>query len=906
MRAEHWLFTIPLRLRSLLRWAEADQELDDELRDHLERKTEEYVAQGMTKEEAHRRTRFDLAGIEQTKEKCRDARRVNWIQDLMQDLLFGLRLLLKSPGSFVLAIVMLALGIGANTAIFSLLDGVVLRDLPVLQPEQLVRFGAHVPNNDYATLSLPMFQELSRGQKVFSGTFAWWGDGLFNAEMNGRLARADVWCADNNFYPELGAVPEIGRLFNAEEESLSAAAPAQVAVLSYGFWQRHYGGSPDVVGKALKIEGIPFTIIGVTRKGFTGISADHELEVTLPLPATQLLLGGEPDVQKFLQRPSARWLQAAGRLKPGATLEQARAQLDALWPAIRQEMAPTDNALGELGRFRELQLRVESGAKGGSLLRRRFAKPLYIVLAISGLVLLLACVNLASFMLARAAARNHEFGVRVALGASPARLARQMLTESVALSVTGSVAGCLLAYWASRALAGFITGEIFSVPAAPNLSPDWRIAGYTASATITTGILFGLASAWRATREDGNVALQQSGRTLGHGTGALGKGLIVTQVALSVALLACGGLFIRSLGKLRAVHPGFRTRDLLDVSLFPKPNGYKNLAMRDYYRLLLSRVSHLPGVISVGMMQTRLGNVLEWTEGVRISGSDSEGVQTDFEMATPEFFETAGIALLRGRSFSWQDDEQAPRVAIVSQDLAETLFPSGKAIGQRLDVMNARNWRNLQIIGVVSNASLYDIRKQKPPTVYLPSTQYVDFMGSPSMLVRTELPPAAIAGGLREAVESLGHEYISSIRTVRQNIDRSILQERITAMLSAFFGALALLLAALGLYGLMASAITQRTREIGIRMALGAERGRVLKMILRETLVLVGAGVGIGLPCALAATQLIGHMLYGLSPNDPVTLLCVVGALVAVGLLAGYLPARRAMKVDPMIALRYE
>src|SRR6184192_4720415 len=305
MRPEHWLYTIPLRLRSLFRWAQADQEVDDELRDNLERKTEEYVAQGMTQEEAHRRARLDLGGVEQTKEKCRDARRVNWIQDFIQDLRFGLRMLRKSPGSFVVAFVILALAIGANTAIFSLLDGVVLRDLPVPHPDQLVRFGAHIPGNDYAALSLPMFQELSRGQKVFSGTFAWWPDIVFDAEIDGSLARADVWGVDNNFYRELGAVPEIGRLFDSEDENLSANAAAQVAVLSYGFWQSHYGGARDAIGKTLKSEGIPFTIIGVTRKGFTGISADMEMEVTLPLPARQLF-GGEADMQKYLDRKSTR------------------------------------------------------------------------------------------------------------------------------------------------------------------------------------------------------------------------------------------------------------------------------------------------------------------------------------------------------------------------------------------------------------------------------------------------------------------------------------------------------------------------------------------------------------------------------------------------------------------------
>ncbi len=905
MRPVHWLYTIPLRLRSLFHRRQADQELDDELRDHLERKTEEYAAQGMTQEEAHRRARLDLGGIEQTKEKCRDARRVNLIQDLTQDLRYGLRILRKSPGFTAVAILTLALGIGANTAIFSLLDGLELRNLPVPHPEQLVRFGAHIPGNDYAALSLPMFQEFSRGQKVFSGTFAWWGDIVFNAEIDGTLARADVWGVDNNFYPELAAVPEVGRLFDSEDENLSATAAAQVAVLSYGFWQSHYGGARDAIGKTLKIEGIPFTIIGVTRKGFTGISADMEMEVTLPLPARQLF-GGEADMQKYLQRRAARWLQAAGRLKPGVTLEQARAQLDSLWPEIRQEMVPPDKTFADLGRFRDLHLKVESGARGGSFLRKRFSKPLYIVLAISYLVLLVACVNLANLMLARGASRSHEIAVRAALGAGRARIVRQMLTESVMLSVAGTLAGWGFAHWASHAISDFILGQIFIVPAALNLAPDWRILGFTAAMAILTGVLFGLAPAWRATREDPNMALQHGSRTSGKGTSRLGGRLIVTQVALSLVLLMGSGLFVRTLKKLRDANPGFRTHSLLDVSLFPKPNGYKDLDLVNYYSQLTDRIAQVPGVESAGMMHTRFGNVVEWTERVRITGSDAEGLEADFEMATPEFFETAGITLLRGRKFDWQDDDHAARIAIVSQNFAEKLFPKGNAIGQHLDVMSARNWQNLQIIGVVSNASLYDIRKAQPPTVYLPSMQYKDYMGWSELLVQTSLPTAAITDALRRTVESQGHEYIFSIKTVQQNIERSILQERVTAMLSAFFGALALLLAAIGLYGLMAYAVTQRTREIGIRMALGAKRSGVLRFVLREVIVLVGTGVGIGLPCALAATRLIGHMLYGVSPNDPVTLAWVVGALLAVGTLAGYLPARRATKVDPMVALRYE
>ncbi|PYU78341.1 MAG: hypothetical protein DMG50_27895 [Acidobacteria bacterium] len=875
---------------SFWRHRRREADLEEEVRSHLEMAARERAERGEKEEEAKRAARREFGNVELVKEVTRDRWGRRWLENLYEDARFGLRVLGKSPGFTAVAILTLAIGIGANTAIFSLLDGLELRNLPVPHPEQLVRFGAHIPGNDYAALSLPMFQELSRGQKVFSGTFAWWPDIVFDAEIDGSLARADVWGVDNNFYRELGAVPEVGRLFDSEDENLSANAAAQVAVLSYGFWQSRYGGAADVIRKTLKIDGIPFTIIGVTRKGFTGLSAYMEMDVTLPLPARQLF-GGEADMQKYLQRRAARWLQAAGRLRPGVTLEQARAQLGSLWPEIRQEMVPPDKTFADLGRFRDLQLKVESGA---------------IVLAISGLVLLVACVNLANLMLARAASRSHEMAVRAALGAGRARIVRQMLTESVMLSVAGTLAGWVFAHWASHGISDFILGEIYSVPAALNLAPDWRILGFAAGMAILMGVLFGLAPAWRATQEDPNVALQHGSRTLGKGTSRLGRRLIVTQVALSLVLLMGSGLFVRTLKKLRDANPGFRTHSLLDVSLHPKPNGYKDLDLVNYYRQLTDRIADVPGVESSGMMRAIFGNVLEWTERIRITGSDAEGLEADFEMATPGFFETAGITLLQGRKFEWQDDDHAPGVAIVSQNFAQKLFRNDNAIGRRLDVMNARNWRNLKIIGVVSNASLYDIRKAQTPTVYLPSTQYKDFMGWPELLVQTSLPPAAIADALRRTVESQGREYVFSIKTVRQNIDRSILQERVTAMLSAFFGALALLLAAIGLYGLMAYAVTQRTREIGIRMALGAKRSSVLRIVLREVIVLVGTGVGIGLPCAFAATRLIDHMLYGVSPNDPVTVACVVGALLAVGVLAAYLPARRAMRIDPMVALRCE
>src|SRR5438105_7244483 len=639
---------------SLFRRRHVENETDEELRAHVQNRADDLERSGLARAEAERRARIEFGAHEKFKEECRDVLGTRIVEVLLQDLRFGARMLRKSPGFTAVAVLTLALGIGANTATFSLLNGLVLRNLPVPHAAQLVRFGAHNPDDDYAALSLPMFQEFSRSQKVFSGTFAWWGDIVLNVETDGTLSRADVWTVDGNFYSELGASPQIGRLFSSEEENLSAAAASQVAVVSYGFWQSHYGGAPDVIGKMLKIEGIPFTIIGVTRRRFSGMSATIEMEVTLPLPATHLF-GGQPDLQKYLQRRDARWLEAAGRLKAGVTLEKARAQLGSLWPAIRQEMTPPDKTSAELSSFRELQLKVESGAKGGSLLRHRFEKPLYALLSISALVLLVACVNLASLMLARAASRSHELSVRVALGAGRGRLASQMLTESLALSAAGAMAGCVLAYWASRALATFILGQIYIVPAGLNLSPDWRVLGFTASVAICTGVLFGLAPAWRAGKEDPHAALQQSSRTLGGG-GGLGKGLVVTQVALSLVLVLDAGLFIRTLEKLHAVEPGFRATSVLDVSLFPKPQGYKNLARVSYYRELTDRIARLPGVESAGITHMHPGDLYEWTERMCITGTSGEGYTSDFVMLMPGAFETLNVALLRGRSFTWQDD----------------------------------------------------------------------------------------------------------------------------------------------------------------------------------------------------------------------------------------------------------
>jgi predicted permease len=826
------------------------------------------------------------------------------LEGVFADIRYGVRVLRKNRGFTIVAITSLALAIGANTAIFSLLNALALRDLPVPQPEQLVRFGAQSGQESFVALSLPLFEQISNGQKAFSSTFAWSGDNLATVEINGALSRNNIWAVTANFYSELGATPELGRLIGPEDDDLRAASPTPVAVLAYSFWQRHYGGDLGVIGKVLKIEGAAFTIIGVTRPGFTGINADRLPEIIIPLTA-EPLLSGDTDVQKHLRRADAFMLEGAGRLKPGVQIDAARAQLESIWPALRDGLAPSNLTPAERSRFLGLHMQVEPGEKGASVLRKQFTKPLYVLLAISGLVLLVACVNLATLTLSRAAARSHEIAVRIALGASRTRLVRQTLTESIMLSVAGTLAGFVLAYWWSRSLADFILGQFFNAPAQLNLAPDIRVLFSTATVAILTGVLFGLAPAYRAAREDPNFALQSNAQKFSRSTGRLGKGLIVTQVALSLVLLAAAGLFLRTLKKLRTIEPGFQASGVLDASLYPKPGGYKNLDWVNYYQELTARIARIPGVESAGIAKMSLG-WRAWKEDVRASDA-SDSVKTNFALVMPGFFPTVGIYPRSGRIFTWRDDNRAPRVAAVSESLAKRLFAGRReAIGQRLEITTEPTWQKVEIVGIVSDASLYDIREHAPLTVYLPTTQYGEYMGWSQMMLRSKAAPAVMANAVRQTVDSLGHEYVAKTHMVVETIDRSILRERVFAILSAFFGALALLLAGIGLYGLMAYNVTRRTQEIGVRIALGAARKNVLSMILRETLGLTGIGIVLGLACALAAAQLLAGMLYGVSAQDPVTLVAVSVVLGGVAAVAGWIPARRAMRVDPMVALRYE
>ena len=821
-----------------------------------------------------------------------------------QNLRYTIRVLSRNLGFTAVAVLSLALGIGANTAIFSLVNALLLRNLSVREPQNLVELSA-IRRDGEIPFSYPMFREVERGQRVFSGLIGWSAGGMFNVEVNGALSRDHVHAVTGNYYSELGVSPFLGRLITLEDVDPRGSSTSQVVVLGYEFWHLRFGAASDVIGKQIRIEGRPFTIVGVTRKWFTGMTTGEPPEITIPVTAQPLIQG---DDFKIDDR-SILWLFVTGRLKDGVTIPQARAQLLSFWPDVLAATASTQAPGLRRQTFLSMGLDVTSAATGvAGDLRSQFMHPLYLLLGIVGLILLVACVNLANLMLARAAARSQEMSVRVALGANRLLLARQVLTESLALSFAGASLGLAFAYWGSRLLVTLMTQEFFT-PVVLDLRPDWRVLSLTASLGILTGILFGIAPALRSLREDPASVLQQNARSVTGGTGRLGKALIAAQVALSLILLSGAGLLVRSFQRLRSVNLGFEKDGLLEVTLNPRPGGYENLDMNAYHSQLIERISMIRGVRSVGFSDGFIPSPDGWRDTVSPMSSDSVtggNLMANATMVSPGFFQTLGIQLLRGRDLDWSDDERRPSVAIISSSLAERLFPDGRAMGQHIRFGVMPDLQALEIVGVADNARVFDLRDAAAYVIYLPCLQHPKWTQWGGLFVRTNVAPDALARTVTHEVESLGHEYALGTKTVAQVTGQLLVPERVIATLSSFFAALALLLAAVGLYGLMSYAVTHRTREIGIRVAVGAQRANVLWIVLRETLVLVLLGIAIGIPCALVVCQLIGSMLFGLSPSDLPTIAGVSLLLLVVALFAGYLPARRASAIDPVVALRAE
>jgi predicted permease len=912
MSAPEWKREIEQRLANVQLEPAREAAIIEELAQHLADYYDELLTGGTAPAEAERRTRAELNNLETLQRELRGVerqaahepivlganRRKNMIGDLWHDLRYGARMLLKSRAFTAVAVLSLALGIGANTAIFSLIDTVLLKNLPVRAPEQLHQIAYSGQLGVREGGNFPLYQQIRDHNRSFSEVIAC-NPNQWKVTVRGETEVVAGQVVTGNYYSALGVVAVLGRTLTVADDQTPRGHP--VAVVSHAYWKRRFAQDPGVLGQSLTINLVPFTIIGVTSPEFFGLQVGRSADITVPMSMHPLVGSGAG-----LNDRTGWWnLLVLGRLKPEVSAEQARAEVDLLLQQFLDEAQTRPQA--RQGFFQRAELMPASN--GLAELRKQFSEPLHILMVIVGLVLLIACANVANLLLARAAARQKEVAIRLALGAGRLRLIRQLLTESVMLALLGGLLGILLAYWGANYLVSFIPQN--GAPITLHFSPDLRVLSFTVAVSLLTGVLFGLAPALRATRLDLGPVLKDDARGLGGGRSRsrLGRLLVVAQVAISLILLIGAGLFVRSLQKLRGIDTGFDRKNVLMFTINAYGTGYRDTRLAALHRELLERVSLMPGVRSASL--SNYSPITGWSQGRRISVPGfTHQSEEDWVIAVnwvgPNYFETMGIPLVAGRAFTIVDNEQAPRVAVISESVARYYFANENPLGRRITVSRPPEGGECEIVGVVKDAKFESLRGENRRLVYLSHLQG-PAKGLMTFALRTSSDPASLIAVARNEVRAVGKDIpITEVKTLAAQIDESLAQERLVATLSSFFGLLALLLSCIGLYGTMAYAVARRTREIGIRMALGAQPGDVLWQVMRETLLLVLIGVVMGLPVALAATRLIPIPLFGLTASDPLTIAMATTLLIAVAALAGYLPARRAAQVDPLEALRCE
>ncbi len=1002
--------------------------LEQDIRAHIEMETQDNIARGMSPEEARYAAVRKFGNVTRVQEDARDVWSFVWLEQLWQDVRFGLRMLHKSPVFTAVAVLTLAFGIGANTAIFSLIDAVMLRSLPVANPGQLVllkwsarkapnlfgmmssgdcpsdMFGSRL-NPAGCSFSEPMFREIAAAN-IFSGTAAFANSGRLDLTGNGPASVINGQLVSGDFFRTLGLKAVLGRLIDASDDTSSAAA---VTVLNYGYWQSAFGGSSEVIGRTIELNTVPFTIVGVAEQRFTGITPGSDYDVWIPLFAGPKInrLQGPLGAQDRQNDVANWWLTIVGRIKTGTLPAQAQAVVSGMF---RNEVLHGAVRLfpgGEMGALLEprmgrsnvaanapmlapmqpgpgnaaIQFHSESGggpppqatgngnarmmlpapqaapaASGGANpgdtpsanipktlstaednpqvtlisaqtglvgTRARYSDPLYVLMLAVGIILLIACANVAGLMLARAAARQKEMAVRLALGAGRARIVRQLLTESLMLSVLGGALGVLFAYWGAHTIISFVSSNQ-TRPLGFATGVDLRVLAFTVSVSLFTGILFGVAPAFRSARVDLTPTLKEGeGSSAGSGRfGAkwlsAGNALVVTQVALAVVVLVGAGLLVRTLQNLRSVDLGFDAHNVLIFAIDPALAGYKAAQADNLYRDLQGRLAETPGVKSASYSMTPLlSNGLMITMFHWPGTPEGQTAESDTLDVGPHFFQTLHIPLLAGREFSAADFElaaanggekpaSAPTPVIVNQTFVQKYLgkenPIGKAYGAAAAGPIGPASPGYEIVGVVRDAKYNDLRREIHPMMYQPH-----HVGVATFELRTAADPQALLPAIREAVGQVNADLpLFNVTTQSQQIDRLLFQERLVARLAGFFGALALVLACIGLYGLLSYEVSRRTREIGIRIALGAQPERVLKLVLRQGIVLALAGAAVGIGVALGVTRYLGSMLFNVRASDPLTICAVAMLLALVALAACYIPARRATRVDPMVALRYE
>jgi putative ABC transport system permease protein len=814
----------------------------------------------------------------------------------MHDIRDAFRSLVATPVVTAVAVLSLALGIGANTAIFSILDSLILRTLPVQDPEELVII-------DRGSWTNPIWEAIRDRQDAFASAMAW-SSTRFNLAPGGQTEMADGIWASGDFFRVLGTSAMLGRVFTREDDRRGGGPDGPVAVISYNFWQRRFGGAADVIGKPLMVERVTYTIIGVTPPEFFGTEVGRKFDVAIPIGSEPLIRGKESS----LDRRSNWWLSIMLRLKPGQNMDAATAALRAMQPQIRDLTMPQDWPEQYKKTYINEGFSLIPAATGSSGLRRRYQQPLTAIMVVVALVLLIACANIANLLLARANARRHELSVRVALGASKFRIARQLLTESLVVSGVGALIGLFFARLGSELLVRQLSSSTNTVFL--DMGLDWRILGFTALVAVATAVLFGVAPALRASGVQPNEALKEQGRGVIGERFGLGNVLVVVQVALSVVLVVAAGLFVRTFSSLAHVNLGFEHEPILVANVNAQRLQLDPPQRPEFFERMRQAALTVPGVAIAAVSAVTPVSGSVWNNAIEIAGappSPDRERMTNINVLTPTWFRTMGTRLLAGRDFTDRDVSGAPLVAIVNEAFARKYFAGENPIGRRIIMRSgpSREPQEREVVGYVEDAVYRSLREPVPPTTYLPLPQQTDAPSSMGVSVRAAGgSPALLTKNLASALAGVNKDVAITFRLLSEQVNASLIQERVVAILSGFFGGLALLLAALGLYGVTSYAVSRRRTEIGIRMALGAAPGGVVRMVLRRVALLVGAGVIVGAGVSLWASRFVTTLLYGLQPRDPATLVGAALVLSLIGAVAGWIPARRAARIDPARVLR--
>jgi predicted permease len=900
MHPERWCNIVRLRLRSLLRRGAVERDLDRELRFHLDEEIEKNVRLGLTPKAARSAALRSLGGIAQIQEECRDMRRTSYIENFVGDLRYAVRTLLKAPIFTLAAIATLTLGIGANTAIFQLLDAVRLRSLPVHEPHRLAQIEIPKMNfgiSDYSdNLSYPLFQQIREHQQAFSGIFGWAYTTL-RIRQGAAARRVPVLGVTGEFFLTLEVLPSAGRLFRSEDDL--RGCPAPTVVLSYSFWQREFAGSPSALGSRLVVQDHPLEVIGVAPAGFSGPEVGRHFDIALPLCSISILNDG--DTTPF-ERRDYSWLNVMARLKPGWTLAQATEHLRAISPSLMQATVPSSYSSGYVeNHYLQSRLEAISGATGVSRLREKYDRSLWLLLGLTGLILLIACANLSSLMLARARAREREFAVRLALGAGRGRLIRQTLTEGLLLAAVGAAFGLALASVLSRAILRFLEtgGNRLSL----DLTPDWRMLAFTAAVTCLTCVLLSLAPALRAARGQAAEAMKASPRGLTPDSSRFGfqRLLVVIQVSISLILVAAAFLFVGSFRRLVTINPGFRAEGVLQATFELGKQEHDETVLRQ----LLAEVRAVPQVESAAATTHFLIGSGMWSLIARTNVTSRDA---RFMWVSPAFFATLGTPILAGRDFTSNDRRTSPKVAIVNEIFVQMFLPGSDPIGKTFRTLAEPGYpeAEYEVVGLVKNTRYFALQSAEPPMAYIPGSQFPQGVVGNMMFIRSQAPLSRVEAAIRYRIASWRPGTEMQFQVFQQTISHSLTRESLLAALTGFFGVLAALLASIGLYGVLAYQMVRRRGEIGIRLALGATRGQIMQLVLTDVAVLVLVGLGIGIAGCLALGQAAASLLFGISPRDPLHLGAAAIALAAAAAIGSMIPARHASRLDPMDALRDE